>query len=269
MRHVARQVVAVGDGQRLHQVPAREVRAAEIADLAGPDEVVERPQRLLDRRARVEAVELEQVDMVGLEPAQGGLAGLDQVEAGGAHVVGAVAHPERGFGRDQHLIAPPLDRLAQDRLGSAAGIGVGAVEHGDPGIEADVDETPRLLDLDRAERLKEITPAAEGGRAEAQDRHAKARSTQISIVHASSPSDRPRDRGQRSRPGRGGRSSARGSLATKKRGSPGRHRGAGRQARPRRADRTSDPTTWPKERGSQRNRGSSLTAVAPSCRPGG
>ena len=40
--HVARPAVALGDGQRLHQVPAREVRAADVADLPGLHQVVER-----------------------------------------------------------------------------------------------------------------------------------------------------------------------------------------------------------------------------------
>ena len=68
---VAGEAVPLGDGQRLHQVPAGEVRAADVADLAGPDQVVERAQHLLDRRQRVEAVQLEEVDVVGAQPPAG------------------------------------------------------------------------------------------------------------------------------------------------------------------------------------------------------
>ena len=46
---VAGQAVFLRDGQRLHQVPAREVRAADVADLAGAHQVVERAEHLLDR----------------------------------------------------------------------------------------------------------------------------------------------------------------------------------------------------------------------------
>jgi hypothetical protein len=51
-------------------VPAREVGHADVAQLAGAHQVVERRQRFLDRRAGVEAVQLEQVDVVGAQALQ-------------------------------------------------------------------------------------------------------------------------------------------------------------------------------------------------------
>ena len=71
MGDVAGQPVFFGDGQRLHQVPAGEIRAADVADLAGAHQVVERAQRLLDRRQGVEAVQLKEVDVIGAEPLAG------------------------------------------------------------------------------------------------------------------------------------------------------------------------------------------------------
>ena len=59
--------------ERLHQLPAGEVGDADIAQLAGAHEVVERRQHLLDRRAGVEGMQLQQVDVVGAEAAQRGL----------------------------------------------------------------------------------------------------------------------------------------------------------------------------------------------------
>jgi hypothetical protein len=78
---VPRMTVPFGDGERLHQLPAREVGHSGIADLARAYEVVECGQDLLDRGARVEGVQLEQVDVVGAEPAQGVLARPDQAGA--------------------------------------------------------------------------------------------------------------------------------------------------------------------------------------------
>jgi len=66
---VARIAVFVGDGERLHQVPAGEVRDADIPDLAGAHQHIERRQHLFGRREGIEAVELEQVDVIGAEPA--------------------------------------------------------------------------------------------------------------------------------------------------------------------------------------------------------
>ena len=58
------------DRQRLHQLPRGQVRAADVADLAGAHEIVERAQRVLDVRQRIEAMDLIEVDVVGAEPPQ-------------------------------------------------------------------------------------------------------------------------------------------------------------------------------------------------------
>ena len=62
---VARVAVLVGDAERLHDVPAGEVRHADVADLAGAHERVERRQHFLRRRHGVVAVQLEEIDVVG------------------------------------------------------------------------------------------------------------------------------------------------------------------------------------------------------------
>ena len=81
VRDIARQSVAVGDRQCLHQLPARVVGRAEVAHLAGTDQAVERRQRFLQRRHRIERVQLQQVDVVGVEPAQSGVDGVEQMHA--------------------------------------------------------------------------------------------------------------------------------------------------------------------------------------------
>ena len=65
------EVPRVGRPLRLDHLPGGEVRAADVADLALADEVVEGAQRLLDRRQRVGAVELVEVDPVGAGGAAG------------------------------------------------------------------------------------------------------------------------------------------------------------------------------------------------------
>jgi hypothetical protein len=49
---------------------AGEIRIADVADLALADEIVERAQRLLDRRQRIVIVLLVEIDVVGLQPRQ-------------------------------------------------------------------------------------------------------------------------------------------------------------------------------------------------------
>ena len=60
----ALEAVPLGDAERLHELPARVVRAADVADLARADEVVERLERLLERRDAVPLVHLVEVDVV-------------------------------------------------------------------------------------------------------------------------------------------------------------------------------------------------------------
>ena len=50
---VAGKAAAVGRPERLGQTIAGVVRAADVADFAGPLQIVERPERLLDRHAAV------------------------------------------------------------------------------------------------------------------------------------------------------------------------------------------------------------------------
>ena len=117
---VAREAVALRCGERLHQVPAGKVGGADIADLARGDEIVERAQRLFDRRLSIEGMHEIKVDVVGAEPLQAGLAGANQVVARRTDLVGALTRREGRLGRNQKLIAPPLDRGAQ-HFGEVAG----------------------------------------------------------------------------------------------------------------------------------------------------
>src|SRR5882724_1999496 len=125
MGDVARQSVLLGDRQRLHQVPAREVRTADVAQLAGTHEIIERAQGFLDGRLRVEAVQLEEVDIVRPESAQAPLAGLQQMMTRGADVVGSFSRAKSRLRRDDHAIAAAGDRLAQNLLGQTVRIDIG------------------------------------------------------------------------------------------------------------------------------------------------
>ena len=93
-------------------LPAAEVRAAEIAHLALVHQVVQRRQRLLDRGRRFGPVQLVEVDPVGAQPAHRRLDGAPDVAAGsaGAPVLAvataAAAHVAAELGRDHDVVAP-------------------------------------------------------------------------------------------------------------------------------------------------------------------
>jgi hypothetical protein len=183
---VAWPAAALGNGERLHELPAGEVRAPDVPDLARPHEVVERAQRLLDRGARVEPVQLPDVDVVGPEAAEARLACRDEVVARAADVVRAVAGAEARLRREEDATAAPGDGLAEDLLGEPLGVGVGGVEQVRPRLERDVHEPPRLLGLGRAPRAEEGRAAAERGRPQREDGDRQARVPEATVLHVPS-----------------------------------------------------------------------------------
>src|SRR5262249_30911105 len=74
---------------RFLQLPAAVIAGAEIADLALPHEVVDAALRLLEGRVRVPHMDLVEVDIVGLEPAEARLDFRHDVLAAEAEAVGA------------------------------------------------------------------------------------------------------------------------------------------------------------------------------------
>ena len=60
----ARVAALIGDAKRLHDLPGGVVRAADRPHEAAAHAIVERPQRLFERRDGVEAVDLVEIDMI-------------------------------------------------------------------------------------------------------------------------------------------------------------------------------------------------------------
>ena len=85
--------------------------------------IADRAGDLLDRHGRIDAVLVEQIDMVRAEPAERSLDGradrLRPAVALGADLLAAL-DAEAELGRDRHLIAPALERAADELL-----VGVG------------------------------------------------------------------------------------------------------------------------------------------------
>ncbi len=169
-----RQTVTFAHVQRLHQVPARIVRTADIPDLAVPHEQIERFERFLERREAVPLVDLVQVDHVRLEPPQARLASLDQMMPRQAAIVRTLAHREAGLCRDQHAaLALAAKRLADDFLGRAVRIDVRRIDQIDARVDAHVDLPARFVEADLAD-LREFSLAAHCHGAQRDGRHFEA-----------------------------------------------------------------------------------------------
>ena len=140
----AREVVGARGPQRVDHLPGRHLAAADVAHLALVHEIVERAQRLLDRRERIDQVILVEIDPVGLEPLQAGLDRGHDIAARAALELALGVHRPAELGDQHDVLAAGPEHLAQDGLGAAApAVDVAAIEEGDAEIE-------RLVDRRRA-----------------------------------------------------------------------------------------------------------------------
>ena len=117
---VAGQAVLLRDRQRLHQVPAGEVRAADVADLAGAHQVVERAQRP-PRPASWRRSRAAGRGRCSRCRAARRLASTARIRWYREEPTSLGPWPARKVPLVEmmHLVAPALDRLAQDLLGHA------------------------------------------------------------------------------------------------------------------------------------------------------
>lgn len=167
--------IALGSRQRLHQLPGRIVGYAYGADLPGRYQCIERGEQLFHRSCGIESMELEQVDIIRAEPAQGGFHGVDQAPAWHAPFPRPVARRKPRLGGDQDRAAPAANGFAQHPFGGAARIGIGGVEQSDSRLQADVDQSARFLDVAVPPSAKQWPGSAKGPAAEAEHRNTKPR----------------------------------------------------------------------------------------------
>ena len=137
----------VDDRARLLELLHGDVRQPDPADLALVLEVLERPDGLRERHVGVRAVVLVEVDPVGAQRAQRGLAGRAQVGRRAVELPRRAAARVAALGGHEDAVAAggrAPDRLGDEALvvadlGLVRRVGVGGVDEGDPGVERGVD----------------------------------------------------------------------------------------------------------------------------------
>ena len=126
------------------------------------DEIAQGAERLVDIGLGARAVDLVEVDPVGLQPAQRVLDLGDDPPPRVATLVGVIAHRHVDLAGEHHVFALAAgQRLADNRLGLAGGVHVGGVDEVDPGVQRAVDDPDALVVVLGA-------PLAEHHRTEAQ-----------------------------------------------------------------------------------------------------
>ena len=150
------------------------------------DEIVERPQRLLDRRHRVEAVNLIEVDMVEAEPLQAAGDLIHDVPAREADRIGAGAGAAANLGGHDDVLAldgKVAQGLAEHDFRLSLGIDVGGVDEIDARFERALNERGRALLLDRADIAPEAGAAMKGHRPQAYFRDELAGAAKRAVFH--------------------------------------------------------------------------------------
>ena len=141
----ALEAALAGDPLGLHDLRRRVGRGADVAHLALGHEVGQRAERLVVVGPRVPAVDLVEVDPVGLQALQRGLDLAHDPAPRVAGLVRVVAHRAVELGGEDDVVAPVVggQRLADDLLGLAARVDVGGVDEVDARVERPVDDPDR------------------------------------------------------------------------------------------------------------------------------
>ncbi len=177
----------VADPQRTCELPGCQVAGADGAHRTLAHQVVEGAKGGLQRRERVETVDLVEVQVVGLEPLQAAVHLVDDVSAAQPRLVDAGRHAPAHLAGQHHLAAvhpQVLEGLAQQPFAGAHGIDVGGVEEVHAAFERAPHQGGRLRLLLAADGLPDAL-AAEGHGAEAQLRDQRSGPAEGSIAHAS------------------------------------------------------------------------------------
>ncbi len=181
-RHETGPVLQVGDVLCLRELPYEHAARADVARLAHADHVVEGLHRLLDRRSRIPAMDLVEVDVVHVEPRQGRVDGRQDVLAGESSTVLARSHRHEDLGRHHHLVASEeLGQQAAGRhLARPLRVGVGRVEEGDATLDGGADDRfPVVL----VEHPRPVAVVAEAHHPEADPRDPQAGPSQVHVLH--------------------------------------------------------------------------------------
>ena len=159
---------------------------ADVADFALLDEGVEGAKGLFDGGDGVVAVDLVEVDVVGLEAVEAGVDCVHDVAAGGADVVAARAGAAEDLGGDDDLSAGDvqvLEGLAEGFFALAFGVDVGGIEEVDAGVDGGFDELVGSGLVDGADGSEEAGAAMKGHGAETEGRDEQASVAKGLVLH--------------------------------------------------------------------------------------
>ena len=171
--------------QRFLQLLRVEIARADRAHLPGLNELVERPQRLLDRRLRVGLVRQVQVEPLDSQPLQAAFQLPQDPLARETAIGGVSGHRPVDLRAEQNRLAALAAPLADPGLAAPTAVGGRGVEERDPCGPGSVHQGERLhLGLALPKELRRRADPAEVPAAEPDPGKLEAGSAQLPIVHA-------------------------------------------------------------------------------------
>ena len=134
---------------RVGNLPGGKIRAADVTDFAGANEIIEGAKGLLDRCGGIGEMNLVEIDPVGAEALEAGLGGGDDVMAGGALHGSGLVHGAAEFGGQDDALAVLAEDLAEDGFRTAAlAVGIRGIEKGDAQVDGLVNDFAGSLQID-------------------------------------------------------------------------------------------------------------------------
>jgi len=129
--HRRRDIGPFAGAHHLGNAPAAEIRQAEVADLPLPHQVAQRAHRLVQVFLVEVAVQVEDVDVVGAEPAQAVLGFPHDPLARIVRLVGLAAHCIAQLGGQHPVVALACQQPPDHQFGCALGVDIGGIDEVD------------------------------------------------------------------------------------------------------------------------------------------
>ena len=171
------QIVMLRCPLRFDHLPCSKRRAAAVANLACPHQIIQRAQGFFDWCERIRAVNDVEIDPVGFEPLQTGIDGGQNVAARSTFQVARVIHGQPAFACQHDVFATFTQTFAENFLRfTAIAISVGSIDQCNPQIEC--------LVYDFARGFKIATVATKIIAAEPNHRDLETGVAQITLFHS-------------------------------------------------------------------------------------
>ncbi|KAG0770713.1 hypothetical protein G6F57_014703 [Rhizopus arrhizus] len=155
---------------------------AEVADLAFGDQVTHGARHILDRHVRIDAVLVEQIDMVGAQALEAGLGHRTDVLRAAVQAGIDTRILEAELGGDHQPVAVRRQRLAEQIFIGVRAVHLGGVEEGHATFNGGVQQGDALAALDRL-----AIAMAQAHAAQAQGGNLQAAAAEFTCLHRRAP----------------------------------------------------------------------------------